>query len=67
MRLMKLKEVMNNTGLSRSSIYKYISEGHFPKPAPTGMRSVAWLDSEIDEWILEKIEQRDNDELKVTG
>ncbi|WP_028867888.1 AlpA family transcriptional regulator [Psychromonas arctica] len=59
MRLMKLKEVMNNTGLSRSSVYKYISEGHFPKPVPTGERSVAWLDSEIDDWILERVAQRD--------
>lgn len=59
MRLIKLKEVMTNTGLSRSSVYRYISEGHFPKPIATGERSVAWLDSEIDDWILERVAQRD--------
>ena len=30
MRLIRLKEVIDNTGLGRSTIYKYITEGFFP-------------------------------------
>lgn len=60
MRLIKLKDVMSNTGLARSTIYKYISEGLFPKPVCLGERAVAWVESEIQEWIVDKIEQRDN-------
>lgn len=60
MRLIKLKDVMNNTGLARSTIYKYISEGVFPKPVSLGERAVAWVESEIEDWIQEKIEQRDH-------
>ncbi len=60
MRLIKLKDVMSNTGLARSTIYKYIAEGVFPKPVSLGERAVAWVESEIEEWILEKIEQRDS-------
>ncbi len=60
MRLIKLKEVMDCTGLARSTIYKYISEQAFPKPVPLGERAVAWVESEIQDWILEKVALRDN-------
>jgi len=59
MRLIKLKEVMNNTGLGRSTIYKYVAEGEFPKPVSLGARAVAWVESEVDDWVMDKIEQRD--------
>ncbi len=59
MRLLRLKEVMHTTGLARSTIYKYISEGGFPKPVSLGERNVAWVESEIEDWVAEKIEQRD--------
>ncbi|WP_458735384.1 AlpA family transcriptional regulator [Zobellella taiwanensis] len=59
MRLIKLKEVMDCTGLARSTIYKFISEDSFPKPVPLGERAVAWIEGEIQEWILERIALRD--------
>lgn len=58
MRLIKLKEVMSYTGLGRSSIYKFMAEGHFPKSIALGERAVAWESSEIEEWVLSKIENR---------
>lgn len=60
MRLIKLKEVMNLTSLARSTIYKYMGEGHFPKTVPLGDRSVAWVEDEVTDWILERISNRDN-------
>ncbi|MFD1008945.1 helix-turn-helix transcriptional regulator [Oceanisphaera ostreae] len=59
MRLIKLKEVMGSTGLARSTIYKYISNDTFPKPVNLGARAVAWVEEEIQDWILERIAQRD--------
>lgn len=59
MRLIKLKEVMSNTGLGRSTIYKYVAEGEFPKPVSLGARAVAWVESEVDDWVLDRIEKRD--------
>jgi len=58
MRLIKLKEVMAKTSLGHSSIYKFISEGTFPKQVSLGAKSVAWVESEVDDWIKEKIEER---------
>jgi len=59
MKLIRLKEVMDKTGLGRSSIYKYISEEMFPRPVALGGRAVAWVSDEVDAWILDRIEERD--------
>jgi prophage regulatory protein len=59
-RLIKLKEVIQKTSLGHSSIYKFISEGTFPKQVSLGAKSVAWLESEVDDWIMERLGERDN-------
>ncbi len=59
MRIIRLKEVIDSTGLARSTIYKNIAEGNFPKPVPLGNRCVGWVESEVHDWILEKIRERD--------
>ncbi|MCU9530472.1 helix-turn-helix transcriptional regulator [Pseudomonas mosselii] len=62
MRIIRLKEVIDSTGLARSTIYKYIGEGSFPKPVSLGDRCVGWVDSEVHDWILARIEERDLEE-----
>lgn len=59
MRILRLKDVIEKTGLARSTIYKYVDAGTFPEPIPLGGRSVGWVDSEVHQWIAEKIENRD--------
>ena len=59
MKLMRLKEVMQATGLGRSTLYKYMAAGQFPEPVPLGGRSVAWVQDEVESWILARIEERD--------
>lgn len=59
MRFIKLKEVMDCTGLGRSTIYKYIENQQFPKQISLGDRAVAWIESEVTEWMLERIAERD--------
>ena len=58
MRLIKLKEVMQKTSLGHSSIYKFIADGTFPKQVSLGAKSVAWVESEVDDWIMEMIRRR---------
>lgn len=60
MKIMRLNEVRESTGLARSTIYMYMSEDRFPKPAPLGSRAVGWVDSEIQLWIKERIDLRDS-------
>jgi len=59
MRIIRLKDVIETTGLSRSTIYKYIEQGHFPKSVELGCRAVGWVDSEIFEWVMARVEERD--------
>lgn len=59
MRFLRLKEVIELTGLSRSTIYKYIEEGLFPRSVSLGGRAVAWVDQEVHDWVLARIEERD--------
>lgn len=59
MSIIRLREVMKLTGLARSTIYKYTNAGQFPKPINLSGRSVGWVESEIHEWILGRIESRD--------
>jgi prophage regulatory protein len=59
MRVLRLRDVIEMTGLARSTLYKYVDAGTFPKPVPLGGRSVGWVESEIQEWIEQAIQQRD--------
>ena len=57
---MRFKDVIQATGLSRSSIYNRLDSNHrsfdpdFPQPSSYGPRLVVWKESEIADWI-EKI------------
>lgn len=50
-KILRLPEVINRTGLSRSSIYSYIGRNLFPRPIGLGIRSVGWHSSDIESWI----------------
>lgn len=58
-KILRRKQVVEQTGICLSSIYNFIADGTFPKPINLGSRSVGWLEHEIDEWILSRIEKRD--------
>ncbi|MEY6764099.1 helix-turn-helix transcriptional regulator [Kluyvera ascorbata] len=59
--LIRLPEVCRRTGNGKSWTYKQIKEGRFPKPVKTGFRSVAWVESEVDAWIEQRIAERNID------
>ncbi|MDH4229223.1 MAG: AlpA family transcriptional regulator [Nitrospirota bacterium] len=54
-RILRLPEVKNLTGLSRSTLYNYISRNEFPAPVGLGPRSVGWLEGDIQSWIDQRI------------
>ena len=55
-RFIRLPEVKVKTGLSRSSIYLRMSNGGFPQSISLGGRAIAWLDSDIFQWLDDRIE-----------
>ncbi len=56
-RFLRLRDVMDMTTLCRSSIYNLIKAGDFPKNVTVMGKRKAWLESEIEDWMMEKIEQ----------
>lgn len=60
MRLIRLKEVMRLTGLARSTVYKVMGEGTFPGSVSLGGKAVAWVESEVNDWILARLQEREN-------
>ncbi len=50
-KILRLPDVLNRVGFSRSTIYAFVSEGRFPAPVKIGARAVGWLDTDIDQWI----------------
>ena len=55
--ILRRREVESRTGLSRSTIYLAMSRGNFPKPVKLGERAVGWLESDIDDWLTQRIEE----------
>ncbi|MDQ9127653.1 AlpA family transcriptional regulator [Serratia fonticola] len=51
----RLSNVQRRTGFSKAWIYRLMSQGRFPKSVKTGVRSIAFIESEIDEWISQRI------------
>ena len=60
-RLIRINEVMRITGISKSYIYQLCSQNQFPKSIQLvpGGSSVAWVESEVSEWINNRIQDRD--------
>jgi prophage regulatory protein len=56
--ILRLPVVKDRTGLSRSTIYLRIAKGMFPAPISLGARSVGWVESEVDDWLEQRIAER---------
>lgn len=54
-RLLRLNAVKELTGLSRSTIY---ADPTFPRSVKIGDRAVAWVETEIGDWINARIAER---------
>ena len=54
-RLIRRKEVQAKTGLGASSIYAMMKSGEFPQCLNLSERRVAWIESDIDKWIAERV------------
>lgn len=53
--IIRLPQVKQRTGLSRSTIYALIKAGQFKAPISLGARAVGWLESDISEFIEDRI------------
>jgi prophage regulatory protein len=55
---MPLREVMNETSLSKPVLYRMMRAGQFPRQVPLSPRRVAWVRGEVEAWKRAKQEAR---------
>lgn len=51
MKLLRIQQVAEMTTLSRSTIYRLIAKGEFPKGKNLSSRTVVWDESDVIDWI----------------
>ena len=52
---LRLKDIQQITSLSKSTIYRLISEGSFPKQVKVGKRAVVWVRSDVSNWMDQRL------------
>lgn len=50
-RILRIKVVLQRTGLSRSTLYRKVREGSFPKQVALAPRCAGWHESAVDAWV----------------
>lgn len=55
-KVLRLPQVEKITGLARSTVYRLIEQGRFPKQIHLSTRAVGWLESDVHAWIKERTE-----------
>ena len=68
-RFIRLPEVLSRTGYGRTTIYRKMEDGSFPRSVKLGgpledpnafdCRAIAWIEEEVDQWMESMIEERD--------
>lgn len=54
-KVLKLPQVISSTSLSKSTIYQLMGEDAFPKSFPLGSRGIGWLESDVQNWISDRV------------
>jgi prophage regulatory protein len=54
--LYRITQLVKKLVISKSTIWLWVKEGSFPKPIRLGKKSVAWLASDIENWIQERVD-----------
>lgn len=50
----RIREVMKETGLSKSSVFSFVKTGRFPQPIRLSPRCVGWEEAQIKSWLSER-------------
>ena len=57
-RFLRVRDVLEMTGMSRSLIYAQMAEGTFPKQIHLGARTIAWNEREVVQWMEDRMASR---------
>lgn len=54
-RILRLKTVLERTGLSRSTMYRKMQNGTFPRNIRISVRCTGWRESAVNDWMRDPI------------
>lgn len=54
MKAINIRQVAEKVSLGKSTIYRMVADGDFPKPFSLGANRTAWLEEDIDAWLATK-------------
>jgi prophage regulatory protein len=66
-RIIRLKTVLSRTGLSRSTIYRKITEGTFPSQLKISTNSAGWRESDVNRWVADPVAWRLTEKSDSSG
>lgn len=66
-RIVRLRTVLDRTGLSRTTVYRKIAEGTFPAQVRISVHGAGWYESAIDRWIADPAGYRADNDNKAPG
>ncbi|AJA11168.1 MULTISPECIES: helix-turn-helix transcriptional regulator [Sphingomonadaceae] len=58
-RIIRLKTVLARTGLSRTTLYRKMGEGTFPRQVKISVHGAGWRESAINRWIADPVSYRE--------
>mgnify|MGYP001029966839 CR=1 FL=1 len=71
----RLPEVLSRTGYGRTTIYRKMEDGSFPRSVKLGgppkdpnafdSRAIAWIEDEVEQWIESRIDERDSSLIDI--
>jgi prophage regulatory protein len=64
-RIVRIKTVLHRTGLSRSTLYRKIGEGTFPRQVQISINGAGWYESAINQWIANPVGYRIDDNVSA--
>ena len=62
-RILRIKAVATKLGIGKSTVYDWLDvkspryDASFPKPIKLSVKSIGWLSTAVDAWLLAKVEQ----------
>lgn len=58
MQLLRMSQVRESVGLSKTQLYRLIAAGQFPQQIKIGSRASGWLLEEVDQWVQARANER---------
>ncbi len=65
--ILRIKVVMERTGLTRPTLYRKMADGTFPRQVRISSNGIGWREDAVDAWLLSPMEYRADEDEQISG